>query len=296
MAPTKKKASARKRSRYPREWSWPNGAKIAVTLNMALESFVRASQITLEKTANKTDHFSLSYAEYAYKAGVWRLLDLMDEFRIKGSVSTNGLSAERHPKIVRELADFGCEIVGHGWAQDVLSRDDDPDAELADMRKVTRALTEAAGERPIGWVSQGSAGSENTLDFLKSEGYLWSGDDMSDDLPFLKETKHGPIVILPRVNLPHNDLWMWATTRNPPDYMWQGWKATFDQLYAEGRAGTPKWCELTLHAHMGARPTMIPIARQMLRYAKKHKGVWFTRRRDIAEWTVEREGHKGADR
>ena len=117
---------------------------------------------------------------------------------------------------------------------------------------------------------------------------------MSDDLPFLKQTKHGPIVILPRVNLPHNDLWMWATARNPPDYMWQGWKATFDQLYAEGLAGVPKWCELTLHAHMGARPTMIPAVRQMLTYARKHKGVWFTRRGDIAEWTMEREGRKGA--
>jgi allantoinase len=63
------KKPARKRSRYPREWSWPGGATIAVTLNMALESFVRASQVTLEKTSNKVDHFSLTYADYAYKAG-----------------------------------------------------------------------------------------------------------------------------------------------------------------------------------------------------------------------------------
>ena len=70
------------------------------------------------------------------------------------------------------------------------------------MRKVTTVLTEVAGTRPVGWVSQGSAGSTNTLDFLKMEGYLWSGDDMSDDLPFLKQTKHGPIVILPRVKSP----------------------------------------------------------------------------------------------
>jgi len=191
------KKPARKKSRYPREWSWPNGAKIAVTLNMALESFVRASQVTLEKTSNKVDHFSLTYADYAYKAGAWRLLDLMDEFKIKGSVSTNGLTGERQPKVVRAFADFGCEIVGHGWAQDVLAKDDDPETELAEMRKVTSILTDVAGTRPVGWVSQGSAGSTNTLDFLKSEGYLWSGDDMSDDLPFLKQTKHGPIVIMP---------------------------------------------------------------------------------------------------
>ena len=290
-----RKTTKKRKTHYPREWSWPGKATIAVTLNMALESFVRASQVTLEKTSNKVDHFSLTYADYAYKAGAWRLLDLMDEFRIKGSVSTNGLTGERHPKVVRAFADYGCEIVGHAWAQDVLVKDDDPEAELADIRKVTKVLADAAGgARPIGWVSQGSAMSANTLDFLKQEGYLWSGDDMSDDLPFLKDTKHGKMVMLPRVNLPHNDLWMWATARNPPDFMWQGWKATFDQLYREGLDGVPKWCELTLHAHMGARPTMIPAVRQMLNYAKKHKGVWFTRRRDIAEWTLERETKRGA--
>jgi len=27
----------------------------------------------------------------------------------------------------------------------------------------------------------------------------------------------------------------------------------------------------------------------MLQYAKKHKGVWFARRRDIAEWAMKHE-------
>jgi len=281
--------SKKRKLHYPRKWSWPGGAKICVSLNLALESFVRASQLTLEKTSNKVDHFSLTYAEYAYKAGVWRLMDLMDELKIKASCSMNGLTGERHPQIVRALADYGVDIVGHAWAQDVTSKDDDPQQELADIRKVTEVLEKASGKRPIGWVSQGSAMSGNTLDFLKQEGYLWSGDDMSDDIPFLKDTKHGKIVILPRVNLPHNDLWMWATTRTPPDFMWQNWKATFDQLYMEGELGYPKWAELTLHAHMGARPTLIPVARQMLQYAKKHKGVWFATRNQIAEWAMKHE-------
>ena len=97
---------------------------------------MRASQLTLQTTSNKVDHFSLTYADYAYKAGVWRLMDLMDELKITGSVSTNGLTGERHPKIVRALADHGCEIVGHAWAQDVTVKDEDPQTELDEMRKV----------------------------------------------------------------------------------------------------------------------------------------------------------------
>src|SRR6185503_1657736 len=124
--------SKKRKLHYPRTWSWPGKAKICVSLNMALESFVRASQVTLEKTSNKVDHFSLTYADYAYKAGIWRLMDLMDELKIKGSCSTNGLTGERHPGIVRQLADYGVEIVGHAWAQDITSKDDDPEQELAD--------------------------------------------------------------------------------------------------------------------------------------------------------------------
>lgn len=76
--------SKKRKLHYPRKWSWPNGAKICVSLNMALES-------------------------------------LMDELKIKGSVSTNGLTGERHPKIVRTLALQGCAPrsgaqLGYGFA------------------------------------------------------------------------------------------------------------------------------------------------------------------------------------
>src|SRR5438309_9519193 len=154
---------AKRKLHYPRKWSWPKGARICVSLNMALESFVRASQLTLEKTSNKVDYFSLTYADYAYKAGVWRLMDLMDEFKIKGSVSTNGLTGERHPKIVRALADHGCEIVGHAWAQDATVKDDDPQTGLEAMRRVTKVPTDAAGRRRIGWASQGSRSCADAL-------------------------------------------------------------------------------------------------------------------------------------
>ena len=276
------------KSRYPRNWEWPNGARIAVSVNMALEAFLRSSQVTLEKTANKIDHFSLSYAEYGAKSGAWRILDLLDEVGIKGSVSVNGYAAELYPHVVRAVADAGHEVNGHAWANDQIMQDDDPVAELAEIRRCTTILAETAGTRPVGWTSPGSAGSANTLSFLKGEGYIWNGDDASDDLPFLKDTSNGPMVIMPRTNIPHNDLIMWTMAKNPPGVIWDGFKDTFDQLYAEGSAGSPKWTEITLHFHMAGRPTLIPTIRKCLEYAKQHEGVWFPRKRDIAEWALKR--------
>ena len=278
-------------SRYPRRWRWPNDAKIALSVATAYEAFEFRSQYGIYSEPGRPDYFSLSYGDYGWKSGAWRLLDLMDEVGLKLSLTTNGLAAERHPEVVRAAASAGHEIVGHGWANDhFAAKDTDPEQELAEIRRCTKALTEAAGgARPVGWTSPGSSGSARTHEFLRAEGYVWNGDDASDDLPFLRATPHGPIVIMPRTNLTQSDLIMWWAPRNPPDIVWDGFKATFDQLYAEGEAGSPKWIEISLHCHFGGRPTMTPTLRKCFAYAKSHDGVWYARKRDVAEWALEHE-------
>jgi allantoinase len=278
---------------YPRKWRWPNGQKLAMSVGLAFEAFERHSQFTTSTAAaarNQVNHFSLSYADYGWKSGVWRFLELFDRYGLKANMSTSGLAAERHPNVVAAVAKAGHELNGHGWVNDHSAEDNDEEAERAEIRRCTKAITDAAGVRPVGWTGPGSAGSKNTLAILKAEGYLWNGDDASDDLPFIRDTEHGPMVIMPRTNTPQNDLTMWLAPRNPPSVLWEGFRNTFDTLYAEGEAGSPKWMEITLHCHIGGRPTLQPVIRQCFEYAKQHDGVWFARRRDVAEWCLKHEG------
>jgi peptidoglycan/xylan/chitin deacetylase (PgdA/CDA1 family) len=272
--------------RFRRRWEWPNGARLVVSVGIALEDFKLQSQVRTEGQPGKVNHFSLSYANYGWKAGIWRILDLLDEFGLKGNMSVNGLAAERHPDAVRAVVEAGHEVNGHAWVNDVLMNDEDPDAERTEIRRCTQVITEAAGVRPVGWTSPGSTGSKNTYDILVSEGYTWNGDDASDDIPFIRQTAHGPLVMLPRTNLFHNDLALWIQGKNPPSVIWESFKNSFDELYAEGVDGYPKWTEITLHAHMAGRPTLIPTLRQCFTYVKEHEGVINLRRRDIAEWTL----------
>jgi peptidoglycan/xylan/chitin deacetylase (PgdA/CDA1 family) len=274
--------------RYPRQWEWPNGCKIAMSVNLALEAFRFKSQYTQEGRPGRVDHFSLSYAEYGAKAGIWRVLDFLDEVGLKGSMSTNGKAAQLYPEACRAVADAGHELVGHGWENDVLTDEDNPDAERDEIRRVTKAITDASGARPVGWTSPGSAGSANTLNFLAAEGYFWNGDEGNDDLPYVKTTANGPMVLLPRVNMPHNDLSIWIQGKNPPGVIWDQFKDTFDELYSEGKRGSPKWIEIVLHAHMAGRPTLIPTLRRCIAYAKQHQDVWFAKKRELAEWTLQR--------
>jgi len=276
---------------YPRKWSLPKGERIVLSVGLAFEAFEQQSQYS-HIAAGKKDPFSLSYGDYGWKSGAWRLFDLLAEFDVRGSMSCNGFAAERHPQVVQAAAKAGYEINGHGWANDVSMTKDAAETEREEIRRCTRILEQVSGTRPVGWTSPGNSGTDNTLDLLAAEGYVWNGDDASEDLPFRKATKNGDIVIMPRANLPQNDLIMWVFQKNPPEVIWSGFKATFDQLYAEGRKGSPKWIEITLHCHVAGRPTLIPTIRQCLAYAKQQEGVWFARKRDIAEWLLEYEGGK----
>jgi len=277
------------KSRYPRQWEWPGKAKIAMSVNLALEAFRFKSQYTQETRPGRPDYFSLSFADYAGRAGVWRILDFMDEINLKGSMSINGRAAELYADAVRTVAKEGHEVVGHGWENDVLTDDANPDSELEEIKRVTKAITEAAGMRPVGWTSPGSAGSNNTLDLLASQGYIWNGDQANDDLPYVQQTKSGPMVLLPRVNAFMNDLVMWIFPKNSTQPLWESFKDTFDELYREGQNGSPKWIEIVLHCQFAGRPTGIPVMRKCVEYATQHEGVWFARKGDIARWTLERE-------
>jgi peptidoglycan/xylan/chitin deacetylase (PgdA/CDA1 family) len=278
---------------YPRTWSWPKGEKLALSVGLAFEDFENASQYKTDVGFGKKNHFSLSFGDYGWKVGAWRLMETLGQYDIKANVSTNGRAAERHPDVCLAMVKAGYELNGHGWVNDILAGDDNPEQELAEIKRCTEAITKASGGlSPVGWTSPGATGSKNTLSMLKAEGYLWNGDDASDDVPFLRDTSHGPIVIMPRTNTLHNDLSMWLAPKNPPSIIWDGFKATFDQLYAEGKAGRPSWTEITLHCHIAGRATLQAVIRQCLDYARQHDGIWYARRCDIARWTLEREANK----
>lgn len=279
----------KKRRFFPREWSWPDGKIMAVTIGVPFEAFRYQSQFNYIATPGKKDLLSLSYADYAWKAGVWRLLDLLDRFGAKASMATNGQAAETHPDIVRTFVDEGHEVMGHGWVNDIYVKDAGEEEERAEIRRCTQVLTEASGGvRPVGWTSPGSTGSEHTIRILKEEGYIWNGDDLSDDLPFVVESGAGPFVMMPRQSLATNDITHWVFSRHSPNVMWEGFRDTFDALYAEAQEGGARSIDITLHAHMAGRPTLIPAIERMLSHALEHDGVYFTRKCDIARWTLER--------
>jgi peptidoglycan/xylan/chitin deacetylase (PgdA/CDA1 family) len=180
----------------------------------------------------------------------------------------------------------GHELVAHGWANDVLMQGGEAEREAIAR---TIAAIEAAGERPVGWVSPGKMGSSETEDNLLDHGILYTGDDASDDLPFVRDVGGRRLAVVPTVDLASNDLLHWALGGQGPDVIAGGFKATFDAAYEEAAQGRPGSVGLVLHCHAAGRPTLVPVARELIRYARRHPGVWFARSDEIARWALDQD-------
>lgn len=271
--------------RRPRTVKWPGDAAIAVTISVAFEAFELHSQYRQEFRPGVVDHFSLSFGEYGARVGAWRLLDLFAEERVPVGFSVSGLAAQRYPEVLAAIVKDGHEVVGHGWANDLVMGGE-PEAERAVVRRTLDAIEEAAGIRPDGWSGPGNQGSPDTQRVLAEEGLLWTGDDASDDLPFVVDVEDRPLVVLPKTNIASNDLVQWMMPANPPSVFLTGFTDTFDTQYAEGAAGSPGWAEIVVHCHMGGRPAFIPALRAAIDHVRQHSDVWWTRKGDIADWTL----------
>jgi hypothetical protein len=92
---------------------------------------------------------------------------------------------------------------------------------------------------------------------------------------------------VPNVALSSHDLRQWLRNGSSPTLIRDGFVATFDELYAEGKGGRPGSVAITLHAHVAGRPTLIPAVREAIRYAKSKQDVWWSRMDEQAAWALE---------
>jgi len=103
-------------------------------------------------------------------------LRLFDEAGIKATFFTLGWIAERHPKMIRAIADAGHEIASHGYAHSKIttqSRREFRD----DVTRAKEILEEVSGQTVIGYRAPSfSIGSNNlwALDVLDETGHLYS--------------------------------------------------------------------------------------------------------------------------
>lgn len=262
-------------------FEWPGGNRIAVIVTLLLENWSEGkapsySPMTTPLKPGAYDRAGVTWAQYGGRAGIWRLVRILGQHGIAGTICANARSIELNPDAVRTAVAEGHEIAAHSYHQDDLVAYLDRDEELAIIRRCVGVFQDVLGEKPKGWISPVLASTDSTAELLAGEGFLWHGDYNDDDLPRIVHTPRGSIV-----GLPHTDFADNRVLRLSPRALFEAYQGTFDYLY---RNEPGAMINLTVHSQFGGRPLISSVFSEILGYFRGHGDVWFPRHDEMAEW------------
>jgi len=193
-----------------RELVWPGNRRIAVVFNLAWEMWTPGFTSGVGPMGNVLadgcfDPNADSYGRYNTAAGIPRLLAIMERHGIAASLLTSGLVAEHFPDRVRACRDAGHEIVAHGLGQNLVFPTLTPDEARHSISRTTELIAAAIGEMPSGWISPRVTSSTADQQAFARAGYLWHGDVIDDDQPYVQRFDDAEILAIP-MSVEFNDL------------------------------------------------------------------------------------------
>jgi len=265
-------------------FQWPHQARVAVVVTCLLENWSegKGPPFTVQTTALKPgtpDRASMTWGTYGGRAGVWRLLKILDENKVPATFAANARSLELNPAAARQIIASGHEIAAHSYLQDTILAYLSPEEERAVIRKARDAIEAVCGVAPKGWLSPVLASTERTEAFVAEEGFQWYGDYNHIDLPFCVEIGARRIVALP-----HSDFADHRVLRGNPRDWYDVYKDTFDYLYAHEPTS---YLNITVHCHFGGRPLIAAQVDRILKYIRGFPGVWIVRHDELAQWVLD---------
>ena len=225
---------------------WPENRRMTVAITFDFQGGEPVRPLANGKMNNE----DYAEGEYGPKTGIWRILRMLDEVKVKTTFLTCGGIAERYPDAIKAIAEQGHEIAGHGYHHEIardLSRQEEKDV----TRRTTDMLMKRTGKRPVGWRT--CTQSVNTVEILMEEGYIWNSNSFADDLPFVWENGQSRLVELPRQPFGDGRLYGHQNRAGDhPDNALTLWKSFFNELYRES-------CDSADFHHVSARIPMFRV-------------------------------------
>ena len=109
------------------------------------------------------------------EANTDRLLALLEEAGVQGTFFVLGWTAERHPAMVRRIAERGHEIASHGYGHELVYRQG-PERFREDVRRARKLLQDLSGQEVVGYRAPSYTIVKRTwwaLSILAEEGYRY---------------------------------------------------------------------------------------------------------------------------
>ena len=261
---------------------WPNDAPVALWVGPNIEYFHFDNPIRGSGSARVPDIPGYTLRDYGSRAGVFRIMDVLDRHAIRASVLLNAEVCDHHPAIIEEGVKRNWEWLGHGLTNSAAMNDYPLEEERKVIRQVKEKIAAATGKAPKGWLGPGLQETFDTPDHLAAEGFEYVCDWGCDEQPVPMRVKTGRMIVVP-YELGINDIRVIVRENHTPEQYYRMVCDQFDTLYREG-ATSGRVLALPLHPFVIGLPFRIGYLAKALDYICSHEGVWKATSGEIADW------------
>jgi peptidoglycan/xylan/chitin deacetylase (PgdA/CDA1 family) len=228
------------------------------------------------------DTLNYSLRDYGNRSGVWRVMDALEKFGVRASVSLNAAMCDHMPEIVDACVKLNWELFSHGIYNTRLiygMSEDEVRQVIADSLKT---IKRQSGQTVTGWLAPALSSTETFFDLLPEFGIKYAIDMVPDDQPIPIKVRNGRLITVP-YSTEINDVRVMGVR----GYSAENWaamiRACFDQLYQEGKDSGMVLC-MPLHPFVVGQPHRISALHDVLQHVTSHADVWLATANEIADW------------
>ncbi|KAK4687076.1 hypothetical protein P7C73_g3035, partial [Tremellales sp. Uapishka_1] len=293
----------------PAREPWPGGKKIAVSFVLNYEEGAEATpwngddgscaflhELHYDRkatTGGKRDLLVEEMFEYGIRQGLPRLIKLFRQYGWRWTTWVCARAFETSGPYPKMLVQDGHENHGKTLAEAKAHIN-----KSFDRLQATTGLTNV----PTGWfvgsgtISQKLARAEVHRE--RNVPLVYCSDTYASDEPYWVEDPYSQVnggedkgMLMIPYSLCTNDHRFFVAQGagvSAPDDWFELLKGEFDQLYAEGEAGTPKMMTIAMHNRFVCKPGRIMALKRFMAYIAAKPDVWVCTRSEIAEFWREK--------
>ena len=264
---------------------WPDDARVAFWVAPNIEFYELDPPRNPHRAAwprPVPDVQGYATRDYGNRVGHMRMMELLDKYDVRGSVSLSAAVCDHHPEIIELCNARDWEFFSHGIYNTRYAYGMDEAQERRMIEDSVASIARHTGQRCAGYLAPALTHTERTLDLFAEAGGIYTCDLFHDDQPTPVRVRSGkPFVSVP-YSLELNDTIAYVVNRIEPRRYGDMIKQAFDRLYREGEAGGTVMC-VPLHAYQVAHPHRIRALENALAHITGHADVWTTTGREIAQ-------------
>jgi peptidoglycan/xylan/chitin deacetylase (PgdA/CDA1 family) len=263
---------------------WPGGKKLAFWVAPNIEYYEFNPPINPQRPGwpkPTPDVVGYSQRDWGNRIGHWRLMELMDKYDMRGSVSLSVGLIDHHPEIIDACVARNWEFFSHGIYNTRYSYGMDEAQERAVIEDSIRHVQAATGQRIRGYLAPALTHTERTFDLIAEYDFWYTCDLFQDDQPQPIKTKSGKLMSMP-YSLEVNDVITYGQLGMSPKRYAEILIKHFDQLLEEGGNTGTVMC-IPLHAYLVSQPNRLAAFETALAHIAAHRDdVWITTAAEIA--------------